>query len=74
MTITDGGPGLSEEALRHAFEPFWRAEESRARDKGGSGLGLSVVRAIVHAQGVQVRCANAPGGGANFTLALPVRQ
>lgn len=74
MTIADGGAGLSEEALRHAFEPFWRAEDSRARNNGGSGLGLSVVRAIVHAHGGQVRCANSPSGGATFTIALPLQH
>lgn len=73
LTITDNGPGLSSEALRNAFEPFWRDEDSRARDKGGSGLGLSVVRAIVHAHDGQVRSDNAPGYGACFTVGLPAR-
>lgn len=72
LTVTDDGAGLSPEALRNAFEPFWRDEESRARDKGGSGLGLSVVRAIVHAHDGQIRCENASGGGASFIIALPL--
>tara|TARA_R110002124_G_scaffold114535_56_gene269806 strand:- start:8923 stop:9984 length:1062 start_codon:yes stop_codon:yes gene_type:complete len=73
LTVTDNGPGLSAIALRSAFEPFWRDEDSRARDKGGSGLGLSVVRAIVHAHDGRVRSDNAPGHGACFTVILPAR-
>ena len=47
LRCSDSGPGLSYAAVLNAFKPFWRAEKSRTRDKGGSGLGLSVVRAIV---------------------------
>ncbi len=74
LVVTDQGPGLSGEALRNAFEPFWRGEDSRARDKGGSGLGLSVVRAIVHAHGGQVRADHAADGGACFTVILPAKK
>lgn len=73
LIVTDKGRGLSEDALRHAFEPFWRGEDSRARDKGGSGLGLSVARAIVHAHDGQVRSANVQGGGASFIVTLPAK-
>lgn len=73
LRCIDSGPGLSPAALHSAFEPFWRDEDSRARDKGGSGLGLSVVRAIVHAHGGQVQADNAPGRGASFTVTLPRR-
>lgn len=72
LTVTDGGPGLSDKALRNAFEPFWRDEESRARDKGGSGLGLSVVRAIVHAHAGQVWLDNIPARGTRVTVSLPL--
>jgi two-component system sensor histidine kinase AdeS len=68
----DHGPGLSPEALLHAFEPFWRAEESRARDQGGSGLGLSVVRAIAQAHGGRVHGATMEDGGACFSVFLPM--
>ena len=74
LRVTDNGAGLSVEALHNAFEPFWRDEESRARSNGGSGLGLSVVRAIAHAHGGQVRCENLPGRGASFTVILPALQ
>lgn len=71
LIVTDGGPGLSLKALENALVPFWRDEGSRARDKGGSGLGLSVVRAIVHAHDGQVRLNNGPEGGACVTVILP---
>jgi two-component system, OmpR family, sensor histidine kinase AdeS len=67
----DNGPGLSPDALLKAFEPFWRDDESRTRDKGGSGLGLSVVRAITAAHGGHVECENVKDGGACFTVSLP---
>lgn len=67
----DHGPGLSSDAMLNAFEPFWRADESRARDKGGSGLGLSVVRAIAQAHGGRVHGANMKDGGACFTVFIP---
>lgn len=69
----DHGPGLSPQALQHAFEPFWRAEDSRTRDKGGSGLGLSVVSAIAHAHGGRVEGVNMADGGACFTVVLPTQ-
>jgi two-component system sensor histidine kinase AdeS len=69
----DNGPGLSAQALLHGFEPFWRAEESRARDKGGSGLGLSVVSAIARAHGGRAEALNIADGGACFTVLLPPR-
>ncbi|WP_332686800.1 ATP-binding protein, partial [Devosia sp.] len=70
----DYGPGLSHDALLNAFEPFWRAEESRSRDKGGSGLGLSVVRAIAQAHGGRVHGANMENGGACFSVFLPISR
>ena len=74
LRVTDNGSGLSADALRNAFEPFWRDEGSRARDKGGSGLGLSVVRAIVHAHDGQVRAENVLDHGASFTVVLPMSK
>ncbi len=48
---SDNGPGLSEENRARAFERFWRADDSRGRSLGGSGLGLSIVKAIAEAHG-----------------------
>jgi hypothetical protein len=53
------------------FERFWRSEGGRERGVAGAGLGLSIVAAIVAAHGGTVAAANAPGGGAAFTVDLP---
>lgn len=71
LRCCDSGPGLSEAAVQNVFEPFWRAEESRTREKGGSGLGLSIVRAIVVAHTGRVAASNRVGGGACITVVLP---
>jgi two-component system, OmpR family, sensor kinase len=73
ITIADTGPGIPAEHLPHIFDRFYKADASRAGTQvpSGSGLGLSIVRAIVVRHGGEVRAANAPGGGAVFTLTLP---
>lgn len=71
IRLADRGPGLPPEGLSRAFDPFWRAEASRGRDKGGSGLGLAVVRAIALAHGGSVQVENLHPGAA-FTLHLPL--
>jgi signal transduction histidine kinase len=53
------------------FERFVRADPSRARASGGSGLGLSIVDGIVRAHGGRVQAANRSGGGVTFTVTLP---
>ena len=69
VVVRDHGPGLDDEALRHVFDRFWRAD--RARVGSGSGLGLSIVAAIAQEHGGTVTAANAEGGGAEFELSLP---
>jgi two-component system OmpR family sensor kinase len=54
------------------FEPFYRADQSRARETGGAGLGLAIVAAIVEAHRGTVRLDTAPGDGATFTVTLPL--
>src|SRR5947208_427132 len=68
-----GGPGLDPEDPEHIFERFFRSDPSRARDRGGSGLGLSIVAAITAAHGGTASATNrpGPGGGALFTIDLP---
>ncbi|MEM7568556.1 MAG: ATP-binding protein [Pseudomonadota bacterium] len=68
ITVSDTGPGFSKEALSNASDRFWRADASRARASGGSGLGLAVVRAIVEAHGGTLALSNSPGGGAVVAL------
>ena len=70
VAVRDHGPGLDAEGLAHAFDRFWQAD--RARVGHGTGLGLSIVAAIAHEHGGVVAVANAPGGGAVFTLRLPL--
>jgi two-component system OmpR family sensor kinase len=69
--VTDNGPGISEADAGRLFERFFRADPSRSRASGGSGLGLSIVAAIVASHGGRVEAAPAPGGGATFTVWLP---
>jgi two-component system, OmpR family, sensor kinase len=71
LTVADSGPGLSDEALAHAFDRFWRGDPSRARDSGGAGLGLAIVAAVARAHGGSVSAENRPEGGACFTVRVP---
>lgn len=61
LTVTDDGPGIPEELLPHVFERFRRADSSRSRASGSSGLGLAIVAAVVEAHGGSVSVTSAPG-------------
>ncbi len=71
LRVADEGPGLDSDIAANAFEPFRRGMRSGAKEKGGNGLGLSVVRAIVEAHGGTVQYRAAAAGGALFEIALP---
>jgi two-component system OmpR family sensor kinase len=71
LEVRDHGHGLPTDDTDALFERFWRADPGRERGRGGAGLGLSIVAAIVDAHGGRVRATNAPGGGASFTISLP---
>ena len=71
VAVKDRGPGLRAHEAAAAFDRFWRADHSRARDTGGSGLGLSVVQAIARAHGGSASYHDRPGGGAVFVIRLP---
>jgi two-component system sensor histidine kinase BaeS len=71
IDVADTGPGLSAAEQALVFERFWRAEKSRSRLTGGSGLGLSIVRKLIEAHGGTVTVRSEPGAGATFTLRLP---
>ncbi|MCS0606172.1 HAMP domain-containing histidine kinase [Streptomyces sp. LP11] len=71
LTVTDTGPGIAPEDLPYVFDRFWRAEKSRSRRTGGSGLGLPIVRHMLAAHGGTAEAASEPGRGAVFTLRLP---
>lgn len=71
VEVRDTGPGLSAEESAHVFERFYRADSSRTRESGGSGLGLSIVAALVSAHGGTVTVDSTPGQGATFRVELP---
>jgi two-component system, OmpR family, phosphate regulon sensor histidine kinase PhoR len=70
ISVTDTGEGVSDEDLPHVFERFYRADAARARDTGGFGLGLSIVRDLVEGMGGTVSAGRAPEGGARFQIIL----
>ena len=72
ITIADAGPGLPPEQVAHMFERFWRADAARTRVRGGSGLGLPIVQALVKTHGGDVRVESSPEAGTAITVALPV--
>ena len=70
--VKDSGPGIPPEHLPHIFERFYKVDAARsASAMSGSGLGLSIVRAIVERHGGRVTAANAPDGGAVFEITVP---
>lgn len=73
ISIADKGPGIADAEIESLFEPFRRAEASRNRMTGGSGLGLTIARAIARAHGGDVTLANRAEGGLIATLSLARR-
>lgn len=73
LEVADDGPGMAPDVAEHVFERFFRADASRSRASGGSGLGLSIVAALVQAHGGRVELDTAPGRGARFRV-LPPRR
>jgi signal transduction histidine kinase len=73
LDVRDTGEGIAPEHLPHLFERFYRADPSRGRTRGGSGIGLTISRALVEAQGGELSATSAGRGqGATFTVRLPV--
>ena len=71
VEVADSGPGLEPQDASRVFERFYRADASRARGQGGSGLGLSIVAALVAAHSGRAEVTGTPGGGATFRVHLP---
>jgi two-component system sensor histidine kinase KdpD len=69
VSVADGGPGISEEAMPRLFEPFFRGKSAR---RGGSGLGLAVARGLVLAHGGRIWADNRREGGSRFSFEIPV--
>jgi signal transduction histidine kinase len=72
ISIEDRGIGIPPGELLHIFDPFYRGTEVRAAQIHGSGLGLSLVKNIIEANGGTVTVVSTPGQGSSFTLKLPV--
>ncbi len=70
-TVTDSGVGIDRKDLPFIFDRFFRSDRARRAYKGGSGLGLSIVRWIVEAHKASISVDSAPGRGTTFTLAFP---
>jgi two-component system sensor histidine kinase BaeS len=70
LIIADEGPGIAPEDLDHIFEQFYRGDKSRNRASGGSGIGLSLAKSFVEAQGGTITARNRKEGGAEFVVEL----
>ncbi|WP_115422113.1 HAMP domain-containing sensor histidine kinase [Ensifer sp. M14] len=71
ITVTDHGPGIPDDKLEAAMQPFYRIETSRNRDTGGTGLGLAIAQQLAVSVGGEVRIYNRPGGGLAAEISLP---
>jgi two-component system OmpR family sensor kinase len=71
VEVADRGPGIDAEDLPRVFERFYRADPSRSRASGGSGLGLSIVASIAEAHSGEAAVTSEAGQGATFTLSIP---
>jgi signal transduction histidine kinase len=71
LTVTDDGAGIGAADLECVFERFHRGENARSLGIPGTGLGLTIVRAIVDAHGGEVGLTSAPGRGTTVRVALP---
>lgn len=72
IEVSDDGDGIAPEHLPHLFERFYRADTARDRDRGGTGVGLAISRAITVGHGGQLTAASeGPGRGSTFALRLP---
>jgi len=73
VEVRDHGPGLPEAAIAHVFDRFYKADTARARSEG-SGLGLAIASENARLHGGHIEVGNHPGGGAVFTVTLPLRS
>ena len=73
VAVSDTGIGIAEKDLPHVFERFWRADRSRDRASGGSGIGLAVSYHLVTLQGGQILAKSSLGQGSTFSFSLPTR-
>lgn len=72
--VIDTGIGISPEDLPHVFERFWRADRSRSRHSGGTGIGLAITRRLVELQGGKITVSSHLGEGSIFRFSLPLAK
>lgn len=74
LKLEDEGPGIAEPHIAYLFDPFYRLEPSRGKNQGGTGLGLSVVQAIISAHQGQIYYEKSKLGGSCFKIVLPLAK
>jgi signal transduction histidine kinase len=72
IDFIDTGSGIAEQDIPHVFERLYRSDEARARQNGGSGLGLSIARSLVISHGGKIWAQSAEGNGSTFSIELPL--
>src|SRR5690625_813291 len=72
VSVKDTGIGITEEHLERLFDRFYLTDKARSRDKGGTGLGLAVVKSILTAHGSDIHVESKPGEGTHFWFELPL--
>lgn len=71
IEVADTGIGISDEALKHVFERFYRADNARSRETGGSGLGLSIADMIISKHNGTIKASHNGEKGTIFSIRLP---
>ncbi len=74
LIVSDTGPDVDDEALSMLFDRFYRVDKSRSRQKGGAGLGLSLVKAFAESHGGQVKAFHASQGGLGISVKIPLAE
>jgi len=72
--VADTGIGISDDDAPHVFERFFRVDKSRARARGGAGLGLAISKAVVELHGGTIGAVSTQGEGSAFTVRLPISR
>jgi signal transduction histidine kinase len=72
VEIDDAGPGIPDDLHEKVFTPFFRAEQSRNRTTGGTGLGMTVARSVVRAHGGDIELSRSPMNGLRVTVRIPL--
>jgi two-component system sensor histidine kinase BaeS len=72
LEVSDTGLGIDEEDLQQIFKRFWRADKSRSRATGGTGIGLAIVRELVSAHDGRIEVESHPGRGSRFSVSFPL--